>query len=72
MDYYRKQFTINTFLLQFETSRVVWSWNDNDPVDNVPAFHQLNRGSTSLNLLGGQTSRPQDPPDANDSSSYSH
>ena len=41
----------------------MWSWNDNDPVDNVPAFHQF-MGSTSLNLLGGQTDRPQDPPDA--------
>ena len=48
---------------QHETAHVLWSWNDNDPVNNVPSFHQF-QGVTSLNLLGGLVDPPQDPPDA--------
>ena len=48
---------------QHETAHVIWSWNDNDPVNNVPSFHQF-QGVTSLNLLGGLVDPPQDPPDA--------
>ena len=48
---------------QHETAHVIWSWNDNDPVNNIPSFHQL-QGATSLNLLGGLVDPPQDPPDA--------
>ena len=48
---------------QYETAHVLWSWNDNDPVNNVPSFHQF-QGATSLNLLGGLVDSPQDPPDA--------
>ena len=42
---------------------MVWSWNDNDPVNDVPTFHQK-MGTTSLNLLGGLLNRPADPADA--------
>jgi len=37
------------------TSRVIYAWNNADPVDGEPVYHgTLNRGSQSVNLDGGQ------------------
>ena len=53
------------FTSQANTARVVYSWNENDPANddavNGPAYH-TNRGSASLNLLGGLLNMPPDPP----------
>ena len=52
------------FYLQVQTSRVVYSWNDNKPTDtNSISYHQQ-RGSTSINLLGGLPYSPDVPDDA--------
>lgn len=43
----------------------MYSWNDNDPLNDSPSgpmYHAGNRGSASLNLLGGLVSVPPDPP----------
>ena len=44
---------------------MVYSWNDVDPADiNDAQYHgPTQRGSASLNLLGGQTEVPPDPAD---------
>jgi hypothetical protein len=47
-------------VVQADTSRVVYAWNDNDPenddADNGPMYHGANRGAAPLNLLSGVTS----------------
>jgi len=52
-------------LLQSDTSRVVFSWNDADPTrpDGSDAMYHLvnGRGSASVNLLGGLHNTPPDP-----------
>ena len=62
-----KAIDIYSYLLQANTARVVFSWNDNDPTmpDGSDAMqHTTNdRGSASLNLLGGLRSIPPDPSD---------
>ncbi len=54
-------------LLQSDTARVIFSWNDADPVNDEPnqvMYHgTTNRGSLSVNLLGGQQEVPPDPAD---------
>ena len=60
---YTSLFSFSIIIPQHETARVVWSWHDNDPVNGVFQQHQK-MGTTSLNLLGGQINRPQDPSDA--------
>ena len=56
-----------------ETSRIVFSWNDNKPTviknsDGTVSYsferHQQ-QGSTSINLLGGLPNPPEIPSDAN-------
>ena len=47
---------------QFETTYVVWSWRDDDPVNEAPLQHQA-QGSTVVNLRGGLVNPPRDPPD---------
>ena len=47
-------------ILQADTSRVVYAWNDNDPenddADDGPMYHGAgNRGAAPLNLLSGVT-----------------
>ena len=46
-------------IVQADTSRVVYAWNDNDPenddADNGPMYHNANRGAAPLNLLSGVT-----------------
>ena len=55
----------NICTLQPNTARVVFSWNDNDPVnddaESGPMYHSANRGSASLNLLGGLVNPPLPP-----------
>ena len=46
---------------------MVFSWNENDPAnddpENGPLYHGFtNRGSASLNLLGGLINMPPEPP----------
>ncbi len=57
---------ISTFM-QSDTARVIFSWNDDDPVNDEPnqvMYHgTTNRGSLSVNLLGGQQEVPPDPAD---------
>ena len=51
--------------MQADTSRVVWSFQANDPTDplgNTAMFHD-HMGVSSLNLLGGLTNAPADPND---------
>ena len=52
--------------MQANTARVVFSWNENDPAnddpESGPVYHGgSNRGSASLNLLGGLIDMPPDP-----------
>ena len=53
-------------LIQANTARVVFSWNDRDPENDDPEtgpmYHGNNRGSASLNLLGGLVNPPPEPP----------
>ena len=47
---------------QADTSRVVFAWNDDDPANDDPdavVYHGENRGSSSLNLLSGVTTPPE-------------
>ena len=53
--------------MQANTARVVFSWNENDPTNDDAetglVYHGFNnRGSASLNLLGGLINIPADPP----------
>ena len=51
--------------MQAETQRIIWSYNPSDPADaNSVMYHQFNRGSTSLNLLGGLESARKIPSDS--------
>ena len=52
-------------MLQPDTARVVFSWNDADPTapDGSDAMYHQTRGSASINLLGGLRSTPPDPSD---------
>ncbi len=56
-----------TILQQVETVRVIFSWNDADPVGDDPdqvMYHgNQNRGSFSLNLLGIEQEIPPEPAD---------
>ena len=50
--------------MQVQTTLVVFSWNDNDPTaeDGGGAmYHQSNRGSASVNLLGRLSDAPPEP-----------
>ena len=53
--------------MQANTARVIFSWNNADPVNDDPAqaeYHgPVNRGSFSINLLGAQQEVPPDPVD---------
>ncbi|XP_064397923.1 DBH-like monooxygenase protein 1 homolog [Halichondria panicea] len=53
--------------IRVDTVRVIFSWNDADPVGDDPnqvMYHgNQNRGTFSLNLLGGQQDPPPDPAD---------
>ncbi len=47
-----------------ETARVIFSWNNADPIDDDPSrvlYHEENRGSVSLNLLGLEQELPPQP-----------
>ena len=59
--------TAFSYLVQANTARVIFSWNDNDPTtqDGSDAmYHTTNgRGSASLNLLGGLPDPPPEPAD---------
>ena len=50
-----------------DTSRVIYSWSEVDPAGDDPnavLYHgNTNRGTQSLNLLGGQQEVPPDPAD---------
>ena len=51
--------------MQAETQRIIWSYNPSDPANaNSIMYHQFNRGSTSLNLLGGLESARTIPSDS--------
>ena len=58
--------TISTSL-QVGTTRVIYAWNEADPAGNDPNavlnHGTRNRGTQSLNLLGGQQEVPSDPAD---------
>ena len=45
---------------------MVFSWNDDDPADADSAMYHGNiqRGSASLNLLGGLVDPPEEPADS--------
>ena len=43
----------NNFLVQADTSRVIWSWSSVDPSSPSDITQHENQGTTSLNLLGG-------------------
>ena len=53
--------------LQTDTARVIYSWNEADPAGDDPnavIYHgNTNRGTQSLNLMGGQQVVPPDPAD---------
>ncbi len=52
--------------MQSDTARMIFSWNNADPVDDDPnqvMYHETNRGASSVNLLGGQQEVPPDPAD---------
>ena len=53
-------------VLQAETARVVYSWNDNDPTtqDGGDAIRHTTRGAASVNLLGGLINPPPEPSDS--------
>ena len=55
------------FFSQADTTRVIFSWNEADPANDDPnevMYHgPTNRGSLSVNLLGGQQDAPPDPVD---------
>ena len=43
----------SNFLVQADTSRVIWSWSSVDPSSPSDITQHKNQGTTSLNLLGG-------------------
>ena len=51
--------------MQASTTRVIFSWNDNDPStpDGSDAMQHQARGSASLNLLGRLHNIPPEPSD---------
>ena len=53
-------------LLQAETARVIFSWNDVDPTmpDGSDAMRHTTRGAASINLLGGLINPPPEPSDS--------
>ena len=56
----------STCIMQSDTARMIFSWNNADPVDDDPnqvMYHETNRGASSVNLLGGQQEVPTDPTD---------
>ena len=66
MEFYRKFITCDELdrEILLETARVVYSWNDNfQPSDDSLSRH-TNKGSTSINLLGGLPYSPDVPEDA--------
>ena len=65
----RKQLDITLIVLQANTARVIFSWNDVDPTmpDGSDAMRHTTRSSASLNLLGGL---PDPPPEPSDSETF--
>ena len=65
----RKQLDITLIVLQANTARVIFSWNDVDPTmpDGSDAMRHTTRSSVSLNLLGGL---PDPPPEPSDTRSF--
>ena len=65
------QFDITLIVLQANTARVIFSWNDVDPTmpDGSDAMYHTTtgRGSASVNLLGGI---PDPPPEPSDSETF--
>ena len=57
---------ITLILLQAETARVIFSWNDVDPTmeDGSDARQHQTRGAASVNLLGGLINPPPEPSDS--------
>lgn len=47
-----------------ETARIVYSWNDNFQSSDTTLSRHTNKGSTSINLLGGLPYSPTIPEDA--------
>ena len=64
-----QRITCTLLMLQPDTARVVFSWNDADPTapDGSDAMYHQTRGSASINLLGGLRN-PQ--PDSSNTSSF--
>ena len=62
---FKQLHTAFSYLVQANTARVIFSWNDNDPTtpDGSDAMQHMVRGSASLNLLGGLTDPPPEPAD---------
>ena len=54
----------NHFLLQTGTSRIVWSFKEEDPPNGAEGTFIAHdyKGSRSVNLLGGLLNPPSDPP----------
>ena len=59
---------IITVIKQANTAKVVYSWGSADPASATLTSDQyhgpVNRGSVSLNLLGGLRNKPPQPSDA--------
>ncbi len=62
-----KHLIVISTCMQSDTARVIFSWNDADPVNDEPNqvmnHGSMNRGAASVNLLGGQQEVPPDPAD---------
>ena len=60
---------ITLIVLQANTARLIFSWNDNDPAmqDGSDAMRHTTRGAASVNLLGGL---PDPPPEPRDSETF--
>ena len=58
-----RRITCTLLMLQPNTARVVFSWNDADPTapDGSDAMYHQTRGAASINLLGGLRNPPPDP-----------
>ena len=67
--HWQRKSKAQSILLQAETARVIFSWNDVDPTmpDGSDASRHMTRGSASLNLLGGL---PDPPPEPSDSETF--
>ena len=53
----------SVLLLQADTARVIYSWHTQDPDSQGTFMKHTERGSASINFLGGLTAKPSDPAD---------